>query len=57
MNGIMTETAGLNVGSNANIYFVLSTIDVKLSSSKLYKRNFKKGIAISVNICYNIYRN
>lgn len=57
MNGIMTETAGLNVGSNANIYFVLSSLDVKPPSSKLYKRNFKKGIAISVNLCYNIYRN
>lgn len=24
MNGIATETVGLNVGSNANIYFMLS---------------------------------
>ena len=46
MNGIAAETAGLNVGSNANIYFMLSAFDVKLPSSKLYKRNFKKGIAI-----------
>lgn len=57
MNGIMTETAGLNVGSNANIYFMLNWFDVNCTSSKLYKRNFKKGIAISVNLCYNIYRN
>lgn len=57
MNGVMTETDGLNVGSNANIYFMLSAIDVKPSSSKLYKRNFKKGIAILRNVCYNILRN
>lgn len=46
MNGIMTETAGLNVGSNANIYFMLILFRANSSSSKLYKRNFKKGIAI-----------
>ena len=57
MNGIATETAGLNVGSNANIYFMLSSFDVKLPSSKLYKRNFQKGIAIWRNVCYNVYRN
>lgn len=34
MNGIATETAGLNVGSNANIYFMLSSFDVKLYTLK-----------------------
>ena len=28
MNGVATETAGLNVGSNANIYFMLKWFDV-----------------------------
>lgn len=46
MNGIMSVTDGLNVGSNANIYFMLIWIDVNCASQKLYKRNFKKGIAI-----------
>lgn len=34
MNGIVTETAGLNVGSNANIYFMLNWLDVKPYTSK-----------------------
>ena len=32
MNGITTETAGLNVGSNANIYFMLNWLDVNCTS-------------------------
>lgn len=46
MNGIANVTDGLNVGSNANIYFMLIWIDVNCASWKLYKRNFQKGIAI-----------
>ena len=46
MNGIMTVTAGLNVGSNANIYFMLNWLGVNRISWKLYKRKFQKGIAI-----------
>ena len=57
MNGIATETVRLNVGSNANIYFMLNWLSVKRISQKLYKRNFQKGIAIWRNLCYNIYRN
>ena len=40
MNGIATETAGLNVGSNANIYFMLSAFDVNSSSLKLNIENY-----------------
>lgn len=32
MNGITTVTDGLNVGSNANIYFMLIWIDVNCAS-------------------------
>ena len=46
MNGIVNVTDGLNVGSNANIYFMLIWIDVNCTSWKLYKRKFQKGIAI-----------
>lgn len=46
MNGIVNMTGELNVGSNANIYFMLNWLDVNYTSWKLYKRNFQKGIAI-----------
>lgn len=46
MNGTTNVTGRLNVGSNANIYFLLILVRVKSFLPKLYKRNFKKGIAI-----------
>lgn len=46
MNGIVSVTGKLNVGVKTNIYFLLILIGAKSISSKLYKRNFKKGIAI-----------
>lgn len=46
MNGIAIGTAQLNVGSNANIYFMLNWLSANRILQKLYKRNFQKGIAI-----------
>lgn len=42
MNGIASVTGKLNVGVKTNIYFLLILIGAKSTSSKLYKRNFKK---------------